>query len=179
MRSQAPTTRLSTTVRPARRTDAASASTGSLPSSAGMRRGYADVSFAHVNTECRRRSWSTCWKAVPRTVPQRHRPRPTALSRSGSGSAWSVGPPSARAPSWAISPVVARDEETARALIGDLALHAGGEVRMDFDLAMEGMVRWAAGHGVGNPWQVSKMVRGGDLPGERACQFLPFMQALG
>ncbi|MFI7632597.1 GNAT family N-acetyltransferase [Nonomuraea sp. NPDC049400] len=78
-----------------------------------------------------------------------------------------------------IGPVVARDEETARALIGDLALHAGGEVRMDFDLAMDGMVRWAAEHGVGDPWPVSKMVRGGDLPGERACQFLPFMQALG
>ncbi|WP_433430871.1 GNAT family N-acetyltransferase [Nonomuraea sp. CA-141351] len=78
-----------------------------------------------------------------------------------------------------IGPVVARDEETARALIGDLALHAGGEVRMDFDLAMDGMVRWAAGHGIGDPWPVSKMVRGGDLPGDRSCQFPPFMQALG
>ncbi|WP_206059511.1 GNAT family N-acetyltransferase [Nonomuraea zeae] len=78
-----------------------------------------------------------------------------------------------------IGPVVARDEATARALIGDLALDAGGEVRMDFDLAMDDLVRWAGEHGIGSPWRVSKMVRGGDLPGDRACQFLPFMQALG
>ncbi|MGP3958720.1 GNAT family N-acetyltransferase [Nonomuraea sp. 3N208] len=78
-----------------------------------------------------------------------------------------------------IGPVVARDEETARALIGDLALGADGEVRMDFDLAHESMIRWAGGHGIADPWQVSRMVRGGDLPGDPACQFLPFMQALG
>ncbi|TYB68815.1 GNAT family N-acetyltransferase [Nonomuraea sp. PA05] len=78
-----------------------------------------------------------------------------------------------------IGPVVARDEATARALIGDLALHAGGEVRMDFDLSRESMVAWAGEHGVGSPWQVSMMVRGGELPGERSCQYLPFMQALG
>ncbi|MBF8193610.1 GNAT family N-acetyltransferase [Nonomuraea sp. K274] len=78
-----------------------------------------------------------------------------------------------------IGPVVAADEATARALIADLALGAGGEVRMDFDLDRESMIGWAAGHGVGDPWQVSRMVRGGDLPGNRAGQFLPFMQALG
>ncbi|MFG1710145.1 GNAT family N-acetyltransferase [Nonomuraea sp. M3C6] len=78
-----------------------------------------------------------------------------------------------------IGPVVARDEGTARALIGDLALHAGGPVRMDFDLAKDGMIRWAGEHGVGDPWQSSMMVRGGDLPGDRTCQYLPFMQALG
>ncbi|HEX4815859.1 MAG TPA: GNAT family N-acetyltransferase [Nonomuraea sp.] len=78
-----------------------------------------------------------------------------------------------------IGPVVARDEETARALIGDLALHAGGEVRMDFDLAHASMIRWAGAHGVANPWQVTRMVRGGGLPGDPARQFLPFMQALG
>ncbi|GAA4506660.1 MULTISPECIES: GNAT family N-acetyltransferase [Nonomuraea] len=78
-----------------------------------------------------------------------------------------------------IGPVVARDEETARALIGDLALDAGGEVRMDLDLAQDGLTRWAGEHGVGAPWEVSLMVRGGDLPGDRSRQFLPFMQALG
>ncbi|WP_043629420.1 GNAT family N-acetyltransferase [Nonomuraea candida] len=78
-----------------------------------------------------------------------------------------------------IGPVVARDEETARALIGDLALEAGGEVRMDFDLARESMIAWAAAHGIGDPWQVSMMVRAGDLPGDRPAQYLPFMQALG
>jgi GNAT superfamily N-acetyltransferase len=78
-----------------------------------------------------------------------------------------------------IGPVVARDEETARALIGDLALEAGGEVRMDFDLAHESMIRWAGEHGITEAWHVSRMVRGGDLPGDRARQFLPFMQALG
>ncbi|MFB4275271.1 GNAT family N-acetyltransferase [Nonomuraea sp. MTCD27] len=78
-----------------------------------------------------------------------------------------------------IGPVVARDEETARALIGDLALHAGGEVRMDLDLAKAGLVGWAGEHGIGSPWEVSMMVRGGELPGDRSCQFLPYMQALG
>ncbi|MEU6715266.1 GNAT family N-acetyltransferase [Nonomuraea sp. NPDC046802] len=78
-----------------------------------------------------------------------------------------------------IGPVVARDAATARALIGDLALDAGGEVRMDFDLDRQDMITWAAGHGIGAPWQVSRMVRGGDLPGDVTCQYLPFMQALG
>ncbi|MGW0805376.1 GNAT family N-acetyltransferase [Nonomuraea sp. NPDC002799] len=78
-----------------------------------------------------------------------------------------------------IGPVVARDEATARALIGDLALHAGGEVRMDFDLDKRGMTAWAAEHGIGAPWQVSRMVRHGDLPGDATCLYLPFMQALG
>ncbi|MBT2230536.1 GNAT family N-acetyltransferase [Nonomuraea sp. NEAU-A123] len=78
-----------------------------------------------------------------------------------------------------IGPVVARDQETAEALIGDLALHVGGVVRLDLDLAKDGLVRWAGEHGIGNPWQVSLMVLGGELPGDRSRQFLPFMQALG
>ncbi|MFI7131854.1 GNAT family N-acetyltransferase [Nonomuraea sp. NPDC050153] len=78
-----------------------------------------------------------------------------------------------------IGPVVARDEESARALIGDLALDAGGEVRMDLDEAMDGLVTWAVAHGMGHPWRTARMVCGGDLPGDRARQFLPFMQALG
>nr|WP_055505744.1 GNAT family N-acetyltransferase [Nonomuraea pusilla] len=78
-----------------------------------------------------------------------------------------------------IGPVVARDEETARALLGDLALEAGGEVRMDLDLAKEGLVAWARGHGMGEPWEVAQMVRHGDLPGDRSRQFTPYMQALG
>ncbi|NRQ38078.1 GNAT family N-acetyltransferase [Nonomuraea sp. NN258] len=78
-----------------------------------------------------------------------------------------------------IGPVVAQDEETARALIGDLALHVGGTVRLDPDLSKRGLVEWAAAHGIGGPWPVSLMVRGGALPGDRARQFLPFMQALG
>ncbi|TDE32792.1 GNAT family N-acetyltransferase [Nonomuraea mesophila] len=78
-----------------------------------------------------------------------------------------------------VGPVVADDESTARALIGDLALDPGGEVRMDFDLAHGSMIRWAGEHGMGEPWEVAFMVRGGDLPGDRSRQFLPFTQALG
>lgn len=78
-----------------------------------------------------------------------------------------------------IGPVVARDEETARALIGDLALEVGGEVRMDFGLSHESMIKWAGEHGITEAWRVTRMVRGGDLPGDQARQFLPFMQALG
>lgn len=78
-----------------------------------------------------------------------------------------------------IGPVVAGDEETARALIGDLALDAGGVVRMDFDLSKEPIIAWAGEHGIGEPWQVSMMVLDGDLPGDRARQWLPYMQALG
>ncbi|NUW36104.1 GNAT family N-acetyltransferase [Nonomuraea sp. SMC257] len=78
-----------------------------------------------------------------------------------------------------IGPVVAQDLATAQALIGDLALDAGGEVRMDLDLAQEELVAWAVAHGMGRPWEVSLMVRHGSLPGDRTRQFLPFMQALG
>lgn len=78
-----------------------------------------------------------------------------------------------------VGPVVAREEETARALIADLALHVGGEVRLDLDLAKDDLVRWAAAHGIGSPWEVSLMVRGGEPPGDRSRQYLPFMQALG
>ena len=67
-----------------------------------------------------------------------------------------------------VGPVVARDQETAEALIGDLALHVGGVVRLDLDLAKDGLVRWAGEHGIGNPWQVSLMVLGGELPGDRS-----------
>ncbi|MEU0572125.1 GNAT family N-acetyltransferase [Nonomuraea sp. NPDC005983] len=78
-----------------------------------------------------------------------------------------------------IGPVVTQDERTARALIGDLALDVGGEVRLDLDLAKESLVGWAGEHGIGDPWPVSLMVRDGELPGDRTRQFLPFMQALG
>ncbi|MEV0612980.1 GNAT family N-acetyltransferase [Nonomuraea sp. NPDC050404] len=78
-----------------------------------------------------------------------------------------------------IGPVVARDEATARALIGDLALHVGGEVRMDLDLSRGSLIEWAVEHGMGDPWEVSIMVRGGELPGDRPALFLPYMQALG
>ncbi|MGW7480485.1 GNAT family N-acetyltransferase [Nonomuraea muscovyensis] len=78
-----------------------------------------------------------------------------------------------------IGPVVAHDLATAQALIGDLALHVGGEVRMDIDEAQGGLVRWAEEHGMGRPWAVSLMARDGLPPGDRSRQFLPFMQALG
>jgi hypothetical protein len=74
---------------------------------------------------------------------------------------------------------VAHDLATAQALIGDLALHVGGEVRMDIDEAQGGLVRWAEEHGMGRPWAVSLMARDGLPPGDRSRQFLPFMQALG
>lgn len=78
-----------------------------------------------------------------------------------------------------IGPVVARDRDTAFALIGDLALDDGGVVRMDLDQSRTELVEWATAHGVGGPWPVSLMARGGELPGDRSGQFLPFMQALG
>lgn len=78
-----------------------------------------------------------------------------------------------------IGPVVARDLATAQALIGDLALHAGGEVRMDIDVAQADLIGWAEAHGMGEPWAVSLMARDGLPPGDRSRQFLPFMQALG
>ncbi|MEV1247148.1 GNAT family N-acetyltransferase [Nonomuraea sp. NPDC049750] len=78
-----------------------------------------------------------------------------------------------------IGPVVARDQATAEALIGDLALDVGGVVRLDLDLAKDDLVKWVGEHGIGNPWPVSLMVLGGELPGDRARQFLPYMQALG
>ncbi|NUS06911.1 MAG: GNAT family N-acetyltransferase [Nonomuraea sp.] len=78
-----------------------------------------------------------------------------------------------------IGPVVARDERTARDLIGDLALDAGGTVRLDLDVAKEGLLRWAGEHGIAPAFTNSHMVWHGDLPGDRSRQFLPFMLALG
>lgn len=78
-----------------------------------------------------------------------------------------------------IGPVVAQDERTARDLIGDLALDAGGKVRLDLDAGKEGLLRWAGEHGVAPLFTSSLMVWHGDLPGDRSRQFLPFMLALG
>ncbi|NUR91885.1 MAG: GNAT family N-acetyltransferase [Nonomuraea sp.] len=78
-----------------------------------------------------------------------------------------------------IGPVVAQDERTARDLIGDLALDAGGTVRLDLDAAKDGLLRWAGEHGVAPAFTCSAMVWHGDLPGDRSRQFLPFMLALG
>ncbi|GGS71269.1 GNAT family N-acetyltransferase [Nonomuraea spiralis] len=79
----------------------------------------------------------------------------------------------------AIGPVVARDERTARDLIGDLALDAGRKIRIDLDLDREDLTRWTEEHGLTRAFTCAHMVWHGDLPGDRSRQFLPFMLALG
>ncbi|MFI6322637.1 GNAT family N-acetyltransferase [Nonomuraea sp. NPDC050556] len=75
-----------------------------------------------------------------------------------------------------IGPVVADDEDTARALIADLAAGAEEPVRLDLDQARPGLVAWAEANGVPYYFTTSTMVHGGELSGE---PYLPTMQALG
>jgi GNAT superfamily N-acetyltransferase len=78
-----------------------------------------------------------------------------------------------------IGPVVARGDEAARALIFSLACGATGPVRVDVLDRHAGLARWVVARGLTVRNQSTLMVRGGELPGERARLYCPASVAIG
>jgi len=79
-----------------------------------------------------------------------------------------------------VGPAVAPDAEAARALIADVAARAAGTVRLDLEQRDDGLLAWAARHGVAPQDTTALMVHGErELPGDRARLVLPAMLALG
>ncbi|MGI5158504.1 GNAT family N-acetyltransferase [Microbispora sp. CA-102843] len=94
---------------------------------------------------------------------------------TGYGAAWRSGD------KLFVGPVVAEDDETARALVTDLA--GGADVRIRIDLHHhhhQELTSWIAGRGVAQASTTSFMVHGGRaLPGDRSRLVASFMSALG
>lgn len=79
-----------------------------------------------------------------------------------------------------IGPVVARDDEVARALITDLARNADGLVRIEVERTRPDLIAWLEERGVPQGFWTSFMVHGGrPLPGDRARLYAPLMSAMG
>jgi predicted N-acetyltransferase YhbS len=79
-----------------------------------------------------------------------------------------------------IGPVIAADEEMARALIAELAASIDGPVRVDLGHDRPVLRRWVTERGLDSGFTVSLMAVDGRLPdGDPARQFAPLMQALG
>ncbi|MEE1939561.1 GNAT family N-acetyltransferase [Streptomyces sp. TRM 70361] len=79
-----------------------------------------------------------------------------------------------------IGPVVAEDESTARALITELAAHAGGPVRIDADARHSGLRSWLRDRGLTERTAHTLMVHGApDLPGDPGRRFAPYLGSLG
>jgi GNAT superfamily N-acetyltransferase len=77
-----------------------------------------------------------------------------------------------------VGPVLAADEDEARALVADLLAGVSGPVRLD--LQTPGLRALADGHGAEVRFSTAVMVRGAaKLPGDRDRWFVPVMQALG
>ncbi|KAB8186580.1 GNAT family N-acetyltransferase [Microbispora catharanthi] len=93
---------------------------------------------------------------------------------TGYGAAWRSGD------RLFVGPVVAEDDETARALITDLARDADIRIRIDLDHRRQELISWIAGRGVPQSSTTSFMVHGGRaLPGDRSRLVASFMSALG
>ncbi|MBX6383481.1 MAG: GNAT family N-acetyltransferase [Microbispora sp.] len=79
-----------------------------------------------------------------------------------------------------IGPVVADNEDVARALIIDLARTADGPVRVEVDRTRPGLLDWLGERGLPQAFWTSFMVHGGrPLPGDRSRLFAPLMTAMG
>jgi GNAT superfamily N-acetyltransferase len=78
-----------------------------------------------------------------------------------------------------IGPVVARSDAAAEALISSLACGTTGPVRVDILDRHAGLARWVVARGLTVRNQSTLMVRGGDLPGDRARLYCPVSVAIG
>jgi GNAT superfamily N-acetyltransferase len=79
-----------------------------------------------------------------------------------------------------VGPLVAPDLDAARTLIADVAARIDGAIRLDLDRRHDGLLEWAAAHGVAPQDTTWLMVHGDrELPGDRARLILPVMLALG
>lgn len=79
-----------------------------------------------------------------------------------------------------IGPIVADDEEQARALIRGVARTIDGELRVDPDLRFPGLSGWVRARGLVPTATAPRMVLDGrPLPGDPTRRFAPFTRALG
>ncbi|GAA0383990.1 GNAT family N-acetyltransferase [Microbispora corallina] len=79
-----------------------------------------------------------------------------------------------------VGPVVAEDDETARALVTDLARDTDVRIRIDLGDRRTELISWISGHGVPQSSTTAFMVHGGRaLPGDRSRLVASFMSALG
>jgi hypothetical protein len=79
-----------------------------------------------------------------------------------------------------IGPVIARDDDTARALIDALASGEAGQVRVDLGADHAGVSRWAEQHGLAAGITTPLMVHGGQaMPGAREQLYAPLTLGLG
>jgi hypothetical protein len=93
--------------------------------------------------------------------------------QTGYGAAWRNGD------AIAIGPVVAAGQAAAADLIGVLATGWDRPVRLDVAGRHAGLSAWAEARGLAASSQTALMVRGGDLPGDRARLFAPANVAIG
>ncbi|MEU6426001.1 GNAT family N-acetyltransferase [Microbispora sp. NPDC046973] len=93
---------------------------------------------------------------------------------TGYGAAWRSGD------RLFVGPIVAEDDESARALVTALAGDSVVPVRIDLDHRRQQLISWLAGRGLARASTTSFMVHGGRaLPGDRSRLVASFMSALG
>ncbi|KUO00434.1 GNAT family N-acetyltransferase [Streptomyces caeruleatus] len=79
-----------------------------------------------------------------------------------------------------VGPLIARDTETAKALIASLAAHTDQPLRTDVDVRHEELLIWAKEHGLASVTFNSVMMSGlSELPGDWTRRFAPLTVAAG
>ncbi|GAA4083587.1 GNAT family N-acetyltransferase [Streptomyces shaanxiensis] len=79
-----------------------------------------------------------------------------------------------------VGPLIARDTETAKALIASLAAHTDRPLRTDIDVRHEELLAWAMEHGLGSVAFNAVMTYGiAELPGDWTRRFAPLTVAAG
>ncbi|QOV37137.1 GNAT family N-acetyltransferase [Streptomyces ferrugineus] len=79
-----------------------------------------------------------------------------------------------------VGPLIARDTETAKALITSLAAHTDRPLRTDIDVRHEELLAWAKEHGLASVAFNSVMTYGiSELPGDWTRRFAPLTVAAG
>ncbi|MEU8751925.1 GNAT family N-acetyltransferase [Streptomyces chartreusis] len=79
-----------------------------------------------------------------------------------------------------VGPLIARDTETAKALIASLAAHTDRPLRTDIDVRHEELLAWAKEHGLASVAFNSVMTYGiSELPGDWTRRFAPLTVAAG
>ncbi|MEU7054514.1 GNAT family N-acetyltransferase [Streptomyces sp. NPDC046197] len=79
-----------------------------------------------------------------------------------------------------VGPLIARDTETAKALVASLAVHTGRPLRTDIDVRHEELLAWVKEHGLESVAFNDVMTYGiGELPGDWTRRFAPLTVAAG
>lgn len=79
-----------------------------------------------------------------------------------------------------VGPLIARDTETAKALIASLAAHVDGPLRTDIDVRHEELLAWVKERGLAPTGFNAVMTYGiGELPGDWTRRFAPLTVAAG